>query len=236
MPCRLVTGPTEEPVDLDLAKSHLRLETELDDDYVTMLITGARQLVESWCWRGLLKQTWELTLPGFRGEDRWELAPPWRPAAPSFFTTNWIQADTAYRFAPFLELDRGHLARLGGVDGTSNVSITYLDKDGVRQTLSPSAYLIENVDADERTGRIWLNENGGFAWPMTYEQFDAVKITFDIGWDSADVMPFPLKQAILLQLADMYENRVPVDVGSRWAPIQLTAVDVLISPYRFVRI
>lgn len=228
MPIRLVTGPSEEPVSLELAKSHLRLETELDDDYITALISVARTMLEASCWRAFLKQTWELTLPGFRGEDRWELAPPWRPAAPSFFTTNWLLADTAYRFAPYLELERGHLSTSG------TVSVKYLDPAGVQQTFT--GFLVENVGATERCGRIWLNENGGFAWPMTLEQFNAVTIQYSTGWETADDVPGPLKQAVLLQLADLYENRTPVTVEAKFAPVTLNTVDVLISPYRMVRL
>jgi uncharacterized phiE125 gp8 family phage protein len=54
MPVRLVTGPAEEPVTLTQAKSHLRLDTSLDDAYVASLIVAARQYIERVCWRGVV--------------------------------------------------------------------------------------------------------------------------------------------------------------------------------------
>lgn len=73
MPLRLVTAPETEPVDVDEAKAHLRLEHTLDDDYVMALITAARQYVEEICWRGLVTQTWELVLGEFCEEDEIQL-------------------------------------------------------------------------------------------------------------------------------------------------------------------
>lgn len=60
-----VTGPAVEPVTLAEAKAHLRLETNLDDAYVTALITAAREYVEKIAWRAFVNQTWMLTLDGF---------------------------------------------------------------------------------------------------------------------------------------------------------------------------
>lgn len=73
MPLVLVTPPAEEPITLQEAKEHLRLEHSLDDGYVSALIQAARQYVEEVCWRGLVTQTWELILDGFPECGRVEL-------------------------------------------------------------------------------------------------------------------------------------------------------------------
>lgn len=65
MKVRLVTPPAAEPVSVDEAKAHLRLETTADDTYVTELISAAREWVEGHCWRGFVTQTWELVLEQF---------------------------------------------------------------------------------------------------------------------------------------------------------------------------
>lgn len=69
MSLRLVTppDPDAEPLTLDEAKQHLRLEIDDDDDFVSKTITAAREYVEQYCWRGAMTQTWELILPGFEG-------------------------------------------------------------------------------------------------------------------------------------------------------------------------
>lgn len=230
MPVRLVTGPAEEPLTLQQAKDHLRLETDLDDDYLeSLLIPAARQYLERVCWRGFLLQTWELTLPGFRGEDRLDLAPDWRSPVGAF-ADNWlgITSTTAFRFNPYLELIRGHLAN------TPNVSIVYLDAAGAPQTLSASAYLLQNIGNDSMVGRVWLNELAGFAWPDTARRFDAVKVTYTVGWDGADSVPAPLKQAMLIVLAQMYEHRTP-EIDGRLSEAEFTS-SALIAPYRFLRL
>lgn len=62
---RLITPPAEEPVTLAEAKAQLRLETALDDAFVTRLIRAAREWAEGYLWRGIVSQTWELVLEGF---------------------------------------------------------------------------------------------------------------------------------------------------------------------------
>lgn len=233
MSIRLVTPPVEEPVTLAQAKAHLRLETTLDDDYLTqLLIPAARQYIERVCWRGLLLQTWELTLGGFRGPDRFDLAPDWRPSTPSLnfsaFPINWLGGDSTYRFLPYLELPRGHLAT------SPNITITYLDQNGASQTLSTSVYLVEGTGSDNMLGRIWLNTAGGYEWPNTLTQFNAVKVQYQVGWDDADAMPTPIRQAILVVLAQMYEHRTP-EIESRLAESEFTST-TLISPYRFMKV
>lgn len=65
MPLVLVTAPASEPLDLDEAKEHLRVEEPSDSTYILSLITAARQHVESWTGRALITQTWELVLDEF---------------------------------------------------------------------------------------------------------------------------------------------------------------------------
>mgnify|MGYP005816237927 CR=1 FL=1 len=65
----LTTGPTTEPVTLEEAKQHLRLEVSDDDDYVTGLIVAARLLVERMQKRALYTQTYTLKLDDFPGDE-----------------------------------------------------------------------------------------------------------------------------------------------------------------------
>lgn len=73
MPTRLVTPPASEPLTLQEAKDHLRLEVGDDDAQVTDAIKAARQWAEAYLWRGIVTQTWELLRPGFPCEDGFEL-------------------------------------------------------------------------------------------------------------------------------------------------------------------
>jgi hypothetical protein len=134
-------------------------------------------------------QTWELQLGGFRGPDRLDMTPDWRSSTPSFVgpmsLANWTRGDVRGRFEPYLELPRGHLA------SSPNVTITYLDANGASQPLASSVYRAEGAGNDEMEGRIWLAR--GQQWPATDSQFDAVKVQYQVGWDSADQVPAPIR-------------------------------------------
>ena len=73
----LATAPSEEPVTLQEAKSHLRVDAADDDALITSLITAARETVEHITRRALVTQTWDYFLDAFPSGD--ELALPLPP-------------------------------------------------------------------------------------------------------------------------------------------------------------
>lgn len=222
MPVRLVTPPASEPLTLAEAKAHLRLDTALDDDYVTSLIAGARHYVEQVSWRGVLPQTWELVLPGFLGADRFELGDSSRRNFSLPVGYEWSSVDRGYRFLDYLELPRGETSSL--------TSVKYIDPDGVQQTLDPSVTSLDNITMPAR-----LRLAYGQSWPMTRDQWDAVRIQYVVGWASASAVPMPVKQAMLLIISQLYENRTP-EVATRALQKVDFSVDALLQPYRLVRL
>jgi hypothetical protein len=76
----VVTEPTAEPVTLDEAKAHLRVEHEYDDLTIAALITAARKYCETVAKRALVTQTLRLTRDTFPGAcDGWILRLPRPP-------------------------------------------------------------------------------------------------------------------------------------------------------------
>lgn len=61
----LVTPPAVEPVSLDEAKAHCRVEHDLDNALITALAVAARQHFERETNRALVTQTWRLDLDRF---------------------------------------------------------------------------------------------------------------------------------------------------------------------------
>lgn len=61
----LVTPPAIEPLTLDEAKAHLRIDEGLsaDDDYISALITVAREYCEEFQNRAYITQTWQVSFP-----------------------------------------------------------------------------------------------------------------------------------------------------------------------------
>jgi hypothetical protein len=223
---RLITGPASEPVTLQQAKSHLRLDDATDDAYVTDLITAARAYTEQVMWRGLLLQTYEIALPGFLGADRFEL-PARRNFSSAMVGYEWTNTDRAYRFFPYLELPMGQLAASSPI-----VAFTYLDPNGATQTLDTSVY---ELDTYSVPGRVRLKD--AQTWPLTLDHWNSVVIRYSVGWagTGTDLIPQPIKQALLILIAQMYENRVPELATRALVPVAF-AYNALISPYRLNRI
>lgn len=216
MRARLVEAPEEEPISVGEAKSHLRLDTAVDDDYLkNLLIPAARQLLEELCWRGFITQKWELVLDGFHGKNTLEL----RPQMLGHPLLGERTVHGQFCASEPIELPRGNLAKLEE-DDPAVASVKYIDPDGVERTLDPGEYTVDDVS---EPGRI-LPAFCKF-WPPTRAQWDAVRITYSVGWAKDDV-PAPLKQAMLIALAEMYEHRTP-DLGD--VP---PAVRNLAGPYR----
>jgi uncharacterized phiE125 gp8 family phage protein len=126
----------------------------------------------------------------------------------------------AFPYGEAVDLPGGNLGAISFV--------TYTDADGASQTLDASAYEADTVSVP---GRLVLAY--GESWPSTRCQWDAVRIRYTVGWAVADV-PAPIKQAMLLLVAQLYENRVPEVVGVSLGKVAF-AVDALLSPYRLAR-
>lgn len=61
----LVSAPSIEPITLNEAKAHLRVDFTDDDDYITTLITAARMITEERTNRALITQTWDYIVDDF---------------------------------------------------------------------------------------------------------------------------------------------------------------------------
>lgn len=185
------TAPTIEPVTTAEAKAHLRVDHALDDTYIDTTIKAAREYLEKLCWRGLLEQTWELTLPAFPSAD-------------------------------CITLPKGTLR--------SVTSVKYIDTDGVLQTLATTEY---ELDIKSQRGRVVLKYQK--SWPVTRDRWDAVQVVYLVGYGTtAATVPAPLRQATLLLVSQMYEQRTPEITGTIVAKIGF-AVDALAAPYRLRR-
>jgi uncharacterized phiE125 gp8 family phage protein len=185
MSTAIITAPGTEPITLDEAKAHLRVDLEAEDTLIEALITAAREQAEAYLKRALVTQTWELYLDEFPE-----------------------QIDV-----PFPPLQ-------------SVTSIVYVDDDGVDQTLDTSTY---TVDAKAQPGRIVPAYDE--SWPSTRAVPNAVTVQFVAGYGAASAVPLSIKQAMLLMIGDMYENRESFVIGQSVNELPLTS-ERLLWPYR----
>ena len=83
----------------------------------------------------------------------------------------------------------------------SITSIKYLNIAGIEQTISPTAYILDDYTLNNRA--VGLAE-----WPDTGEFTNAVKVRYQAG----SILP-TVQAALLLAVADMYENREQVSLS-----------------------
>ena len=71
-------------------------------------------------------------------------------------------------------------------------------------------------------------------WPLPGPRIDGVRIDFTAGYESAEAVPAPLKQAALMLAAYFFETREAAGEAKLYSVPQ--AVDALIAPYREFRL
>lgn len=84
----------------------------------------------------------------------------------------------------------------------SVTSIKYDDADGVEATVDPADYQADIVSPDG-----WVVLSGGAVWPVTLSAINAARVRFVAGYGAPDDVPAPLKQSVLVKVAELYENR-----------------------------
>ncbi len=216
MPAKLLTPPAFEPIDLDLAKAHLRVDYSDDDGYIQALITAAREYCETVMGRSVMTQTWQLNRDSFPA-----LSPnvPYAVAAPSGTLYGvWNQQGSS----PLGWQTDLSSFRLPWPPLQSVSSITWLDTAGNLSTVPSSTYI---VDTMSEPGRVALAY--GQTWPSTSTQGNSISpvsgvtVTYVTGYASVTQVPASIKHAILLLVAAWYENREDIIVDRRISAVSL---------------
>jgi len=187
---RVITGPATEPVTIDLARQHCRIDAGYDDALIAMYVTGARIEAEAYLNRALFTQRLQYAIT-------WAPPPTATPLVPQsliVFPLNWpplVKRPIELPRAPAVSveqimwgpLDDMQLADAEDYDLNLNVEPGYI---AVKPQLLP---------------RI----------PQ-----QSMVIDFTAGYDAADpaAVPMPIRMAILVGTAHYYENRgdVPADM------------------------
>ncbi len=185
----LITPPATEPVTLEEAKLHCRVDHAEEDALIEGFVTAAREYAEAFTHRAFVPQTWERVLGVFPAVIRLPKPP------------------------------------LLGVE-----SITYLDPDGVVQTLDPAVYQV----VGEAEPAAVLPAHGP-CWPAVQPRPGAVRIRFRAGYpkDATGVLLIPrgITTAIRLLVGHWYANRETVVVGASVSDVPHT-MEMLLWPFR----
>jgi uncharacterized phiE125 gp8 family phage protein len=123
------------------------------------------------------------------------------------------------------EFNQEQVIDLGVWPVLSVQSVTYLDEDGQSQTLSTDDYLLDN---QSKPARIVAKHNA--RWPTALDQANSIEVLFTAGCTDASPNDYPVpksvKQAILLTLGHLYENRETV-TGSQKYQLPMGAESLL---------
>ena len=102
--------------------------------------------------------------------------------------------------------------------------VKYYDTTPTQQTISNTNY---KTDLVGRPARIVPYDS--YVWPDTKSTYpNAVEIQFTTGFTSPAVVPYDIKQAMLLVLADWYVNRE--DKGRRFNRVS----EVILNKYKYI--
>lgn len=123
----------------------------------------------------------------------------------------------------------GDRIRLPLMPVSAITSITYRDTSDVSQTLATTVYA--GPFHDELGAYVILKY--GQTWQNTYTREDAVAITFVAGYASAATVPKAIRQAALILVGDLFENREHTVIGASAVeiPMPMTAA-MLLGKYR----
>lgn len=109
----------------------------------------------------------------------------------------------------------------------SITSVKYIPAGGTLTTLSASNYQVDTYSLPGRIAPAY-----GYVWPSVRGgDWNGVQIVYAAGYAAAANVPTSIKQAILLIVGHLYENREPEITGLSISRFQL-AVDALLMPHR----
>jgi hypothetical protein len=207
----VVTPPTAEPVSLEEAKAHLRIDGGDEDTYVASLIIAARDAAELFTRRRFMEQTLDLFLDRFPGRLCY-LGEYARAIRNTPFTSEIYEIPIP-------------------VPPTQSVtSIKYTDPAGAMQTLDTAEYQVDVASEPAR-----LRPAYGKPWPSTRQVMNAVQIRLVAGY-AAGKVPGSIKAAILLTIGKLHENREDALLDNRAAEVELpNGAQSLLWPYRDLR-
>lgn len=201
---RVTTAPAIEPVSLDEAKRHLRLDTDGEDDLIPGFISAAREIAESQLNRALITQTLTWTMSQDPPSGALPLLPMPLLILPVILTAPQVMNRP-------LELPRCPVQSI--------VSVSQADTDGTEHVLTTDDWI---ADLALDPARLRLN------WTTMPRYLQHIQVVFVAGYgDNATDVPEPIRAAIKLLVAWLYEHR-----GDDAAEIWPKAVDYLLSSRR----
>lgn len=180
----LVTPPAIEPVTAAELRAHLNGVSDTDE-YLSGLITAAREEIETATGMALITQVWQMTI------DRWpSIAEPW-----------WDG------------VRQGAMAEMQGAPGWLRLSRWPLQDVDAVTTYSSAGDPTDvdvaatfDIDTAQHPGRLALK--AGKTWPSATRATNGITVEYTAGYgDAAGDVPGPIRRAIMQLAAYAYGHR-----------------------------
>lgn len=188
------SAPANIPVDLDVAKSYLRVDGSDDDDLITLLIEGITEHVEDYTGLALINQTWQQwydSIPEDDEDDRYDR---------HRYDENW---DGLKEGPISLFSNRARSLELLKAPVSSVSSVKSYAEDDTESTFSTDNYRWDNSTFRNRIVLV-----SGATWPTALRNSKAVVVETICGYGATEAsVPSDIKTAILQTLAVWYEDR-----------------------------
>lgn len=129
---RLYTGPEVEPVTLEEAKGHLRVDSSDDDIVIETLIQQGREWIETGYDLALINQTWDWYLDAFPGESELVIAKFPLASVTGVYYTAYGAAEATWSSSNYVVDAYRQPGRVKLVDGAAWPGDTLVVVNGVR--------------------------------------------------------------------------------------------------------
>lgn len=203
-----ISEPLAEPLTLDDARAHLKLDAaDSDDELLRACIRTARTACEAFTGRALIHRNYSLFL------DTW-------PQSRLDMAWSVINDGGPVSYPLELDLPRPPLAQV--------IKINLYDESDTASLFPASSY---SVDTAADPGRIILRD--GAAIPAPGRRFNGIEIQFTAGYGAHPAsLPAPLVAGMRLLTAALFENRG--DDGTR--TLTDCGAAALFAPFRIMRL
>lgn len=180
----VVAPPAEYPVTRAEAKLYARIDVTDDDALIDDLIAAATADAESYTRRTFITTTLKLTLDVPSSNAFANLSEGIHDL-PSSILNGPIPSSIGLSLPPVISV----------------TSVKTTDNDGVEDTFDSAGYYV-----DTTSGRLILKS--GYSWPSDIRTKAGFAVTYTAGYGDAAAVPKPIKLAILMHVARMYEERL----------------------------
>lgn len=209
---QLITAPSIEPVTVDQLRSHLRLDTTVDDEYLETLITAARELFEEQTQRSLIQQTWSSFLDaapcGGDGLGWWDGV---RQGSIKQNQPNKIELPKLPVYAfDFIK--------------------SYDDDD------TATEFDADNYHVELWASPVYVALKNGAVWPTPTRSTNGLEFRYKSGYGpNATDVPAAIRQCLMILAAHWYENREIVVIGTITSTLPQGAQKI-INKYKVMRL